>query len=148
MGLLLRSLGLLALFLVAFHQIDKASFIDAWSDGLEESLRQENFSRLYMDGPRPFFVQRSHPNAKIFYDLNPRFKSASDLQRICEIKACFNPELWVFGDWLKTPEMLKLLADSFDTLLYQGKSFFVARNPKMACDESMPHACKSVLMHK
>jgi hypothetical protein len=146
-GILLRSLGLILLFVVVFHQIDKASFLDAWSKGVEESLLYENFERLYMDGPRPFFVQRSHPKAQIFYDLNPRFKSASDLPRICEIKVCFDPELWVFSDSHKSSETLDALAGEFETILYRKKSFFVAKNPKVACDHSMAR-CELLLMNK
>lgn len=147
MGTLVRSLALVILFLVAFHQIDKSSFIDRWTPGLEEALLHENFSRLYMDGPRPFFIQKSHPNAKVFYDLNPRFRSADDLSNICKIKACLDPEVWVFGDHLKSRQMLELLANQFETIVDQRKSFVVAKQPKLACDPRPP-TCDDLLMYK
>ena len=138
---------LLLLFLVAFHQINRASFIDPWTTGLEETLSNEKFSRLYMDGPRPFFVQRSHPTAKIFYDLNPRFRSSGDKSQICVIKACFDPELWVIGNYLKPPETLAFFANEFETVLHHEQSFFVAKNPKTDCGGEAPR-CESLLMIK
>jgi hypothetical protein len=146
-GIFLRSLGLVVLFSITFHQLNKGSFVDVWSSGVEDALLKENFSRLYMDGPRPFFVQRSHPTAKIFYDLNARFRSKDDKSQICLIKACFNPELWVISNYQKSPETLDLLANEFGNILHREPSFFVAKNPQTACESGIPR-CESLLMKK
>ena len=147
METLLRSLVFMALLYVAYHQTDKTSFQNPWSPGIEEALSGAVFSRLYMDGPRPFFIQRSHPDAKIFYDLNPRFETEVDLQKLCEIQTCFAPEVWVFSDRLKSQGTLEKLEERFGTITHRRKSFFIAKDPKFSCRNSVPH-CEALRMHK
>ena len=147
MQVILRSVALLTLAWVAFHQINKASFVDVWSSGVEDALLKENFSRLYMDGPRPFFIQRSHPTQKIFYDLNARFRSKEDKLQICLIKACFNPDVWVISNHQKSSETMSFLANEFGTILHQGATFFVAKNPQTNCETYVPQ-CESLMMTK
>jgi len=59
---------------------------------LEEFFRPKKPSRIYLDGARPYFIQRSSPDSVIFYDLNSRIQKNSSIEALCPIERCFQPK--------------------------------------------------------
>lgn len=148
MKFLLNSLCLALIYFSSYKAINKESFSN-WDSSAEEALSVIDLKkdRIYIDGPRPFFIQRSLPESKIFYDLNTRFQTATNIDNICLIEICFKPDLWVFGDFEKDTSMMNLLKSQFSEIVFNNKKYFISRFPVRNCQLTHP-VCDRLRMSK
>lgn len=137
MARLLALVNIASLFLVLYASSVHlgASFFDNHdAPGLASFLYDIKPSRIYLDGARPLYVQRSLPRSKLFYDLNSRFIGGDQvIEELCQVSYCFKPEVWAFTKRGKRESTFSELKSSFQEILYQREDSFVARHLILQC---------------
>ena len=105
-------------------------------------------ARIYLDGVRPYFIQRAAPNSIIFYDLNTRIPSANNLQKLCPIMRCFEPDYFVISGHQKINNSLNNFIPYFDGLVYSSEHVLVATHFNGSCPSKSEFNCMALTMKK
>jgi hypothetical protein len=126
---LVNSALLFVLYFI-YHNNSSALLANWDQPRLEAFIAKNRLSgKIYIDGPRPFFIQRAAATpSSFFYDLNPRAMNKNDVGLYSSIKQCVKPDYWILSRHLRSQADFESIKSNFREIIYDDGVSFVARS--------------------
>lgn len=136
----------------AFYSFANTNFPEAYENWdnpeIESFFSSISNKKVYLDGVRAYFVQRSSPTLHIFYDLNTRLRLPENIVGLCEIRICFKPDYWVISKFEKSDDVFNNLKPYFGAIKLENGNTFIANELKISCPDSAAYNCRELKMNK